>query len=439
VRRLKKQELIALKSREKAKYSSSIKKRGEWFYPFILFKVFSGGMAPLIPSLIVNEGGGSTEVGYASGFGSLASMVGGMIWGRLSDRLGRRKILMILGIFGSSISVLLMGISLSIKWTIILNIFYMFFLAATIPLPLSLISREFRRYEINKAIGRFNELGGWGWVVGLILGFTLITLVNPRITTLTLGLLGVLSAVFMRSKIKEVPIHIKGIKINGTPSIFTFHPRRVSLTRPQVQDGMLKTMFVSSFLFWLGSMLVLTQYPIIAKSKGFDGKALYLVSISSSVTSALMYQRVANSIIGSGMLNYVEGLILRGLGLMGLLFSTLLPSNMFLPASMLMYSILGYSWAIVSISTSSIISSRTPENKRGRIFGSYNFICSSGAIIGSLGSGYLINKMGIQVDFMIGLWLILPGIYMSSKILRREGQPLNFGLLLRRSGKGLGL
>lgn len=84
MRRLKKQELIALKSREKAKYSSSIKKRGEWFYPFILFKVFSGGMAPLIPSLIVNEGGGSTEVGYASGFGSLASMVGGMIWGDLA-------------------------------------------------------------------------------------------------------------------------------------------------------------------------------------------------------------------------------------------------------------------------------------------------------------------------------------------------------------------
>nr|CCE70784.1 TPA: hypothetical protein PAB0885 [Pyrococcus abyssi GE5] len=437
---MKRKNVIMLKSREKAKYSLKVKKRGKWFYSFILFKVFSGGMAPLVPILIVNEGGTPTEIGYTSGLGSLASMIGGVIWGRLSDKLGRRKIFMSLGIFGSTISVILMSVSLSIKSLIFLNILYMFFLAATIPLPISIISREFRKYEINEAIGKFNKLGGWGWVGGLILGFALINFANPRIAILGLGALGILSGILTIKRIKEVPIHPSRFRVNGIiPSLFTFHPRKITLSTPKLRDEILRIVFISSFLFWIGSMLALTQFPVLAKEKGLDGETLYFVSISSSVTSALTYQRVANSIVGIGILNYVNGLILRSLGLAGLLFVVPLPSKTFLLASILVYSILGYSWAMISISTSSIISARSSENTRGRIFGSYNLVCSSGAIIGSLGSGYLANNIGMQGDLAIGLSLMIPAIYVNSKILKKEVQPLNFGLFERSRGKGLGL
>ncbi|AEC52267.1 hypothetical protein PNA2_1351 [Pyrococcus sp. NA2] len=434
---MRKQTIVMLKSREKAKYSHKATKKGKWFYSFIPFKVFSGGMAPLIPTMIVNEGGSPGDIGLASGLGSLASMIGGVFWGRLSDRLKRRKIFLIAGILGSSFSALVMNIDTSITWIILMNVLYMFFLAATIPLPLALISREFRRYEVNGAIGKFNKLGGLGWVGGLILGLLLITLANPKIAILILGSMGIVSGILTIKVIREAPLHIKGARFS-LPALFTFNPRKISLTKPSFKDEEVKIVFLSSFLFWLGSMAVMTQFPTLARDKGLDGETLYLVSISSSITSALTYQRVANSIIGTGLLNYASGLLLRGLGLGGILVTTLLPPGTFLVASIITYIILGYSWAIVSVSSSSIISSKTPESKRGKMFGSYNLVCSTGAIIGSFGGGYVTSNFGIQADIAFGLSAMIPAMYIASKKVK-GGHPLNFGLFERSNGRGLGL
>jgi len=68
-----------------------------WFYSFVPFKVSTGGAAPLIPLLTIELGGGPREVGLVNAVGSLSSMLGGLFWGKLSDRLNRRKVFLILG------------------------------------------------------------------------------------------------------------------------------------------------------------------------------------------------------------------------------------------------------------------------------------------------------------------------------------------------------
>ncbi len=100
----RKRERAALKSIEKAKQMRRRPDSARWFYSFIPpFKVSTGGAAPLIPPLLTMAlGGGPSDVGIVNAIGSTASMLGGLFWGKLSDKLNRRKVFLIAGFLGGT-------------------------------------------------------------------------------------------------------------------------------------------------------------------------------------------------------------------------------------------------------------------------------------------------------------------------------------------------
>ncbi|MFA4647062.1 MFS transporter [Pyrococcus kukulkanii] len=424
--------IIVLKSREKAARKV---KHGKWFYSFIPFKVFTGGMSQLIPILAIQEGGTPVDLGYLGSAGSLASMIGGVFWGRISDKVGRRKIFLILGFIGSSILGIVLAFMTSIKALIVLTFLYTFFVAATIPIPVSLISREFNRPKIGEATGKFNEIGGWAWVAGLLLGLALIVTIPLRLIPVILGLIGMLSVIIATRNIKECPIYVRRV----SPSTFFYLPRRISIPRISTLRGNLMPLFLSSTLLWAGSMLLLTQFPMLAKEKGFDGKFLYVLGLASSTISAMTYLKVGRSLREDGTYNFVLGQGVRLIGLLLLMLSLILTGYAFLGMAVLGYMLLGYSWSLISVSSTTIVSNRSPEKNRGRIVGAYNFVSSGGAIAGNLASGYLTNAIGIPGDFAAGVALAGLSLVPTMKMIKSEGHPLNFGLLLRSRGKGLGL
>ncbi|AAL81474.1 MFS transporter [Pyrococcus furiosus DSM 3638] len=420
---------LMVQSKKRVKKETYPRLRGSWFYSFIPFKIATGGITPLIPTLALEVNATPLDLSYLSGTGSLSSMIGGLLWGALSDRFKRRKVFLILGLIGASLFILALGLSSSIKELIVVNALYTFFLAATIPLPAALIAREFRKSEIGKATGRFNEIGGWAWVAGLILGLLLLTLTPLKFIPIILGLIGAISVVSAMKRIREVPVYI-----NGRPqlSLFMFSPRRISI--PRIEDEVIKALSASTLIMWIGSMLILTQYPMVVREKGFDGEVLYGLSIASSTISALTYKKVGE--LFKGITTYLLGLEVRIVGMLLLLISTMLSGYSFIALAILGYLTLGYSWSMISVSSSAIITERAPEKKKGAVMGSYNFISSTGAIVGSFTSGYIVNSFSATTDFVLGL--TLTGLSMVP-IMMGRGQPLNFGLWLSKRGKGLGL
>ncbi|ASJ16796.1 hypothetical protein A3L04_06755 [Thermococcus chitonophagus] len=424
--------IVMLKSREKATRKI---KHGRWFYSFIPFKVFTGGMSQLIPILAIQEGGTPVDLGYLGSAGSLASMIGGVFWGRISDKVGRRKIFLISGFIGSSILGIALAFMTSIKGLILLTFLYTFFVAATIPIPVSLISREFNKPKIGEATGKFNEIGGWGWVAGLLLGLILIATIPIRSIPIVLGLIGMFSVIIAAKNIREGPIYIRRV----SPSTFFYLPRRISIPRISTLRGDLMPLFLSSTLLWAGSMLLLTQFPMLAKEKGFDGKFLYVLGLASSTISATTYLKVGRSLRKDGTYDFILGQGVRLLGLLVLILSLALTGYAFLGVAVLGYMLLGYSWSLISVSSATIISNRSPEKNRGRIAGAYNFVSSGGAIAGNIVSGYLASTIGIPGDFTAGVALAGLSLLPMIKMIKAEGHPLNFGLLLRSRGRGLGL
>jgi len=384
-----------------------------WFISFVPFKIATGGAAPLIPLLTIEVGGGPREVGIVNAIGSFSSMLGGFIWGKLSDKVNRRKVFLILGFLGTAIGSMLFAVAHSVGEVMVINGLYTFFIASTIPLPVLIMTKSTRFEEWDHLIGRFNEVGGWAWVAGMVIGLLLVNTTGPRSTLVILGILCLISVPLGIKTIREVPLHLNrkvlGVYAGYVVEKFRFLPNMITHL-PRLSTGKFMRLYLSALFFWVGAMLYFTQFPVLLKSEGFGSTVLYLMSIVNSSVSAFMYTRVGKRLREHGGYTTLRyGLILRSLAFSLLVISTKLP-EVFIPLTFSSYLLAGYTWAFIGISTTSIISHGAKARERGALIGTYNMVSSVGAILGNFISGFIVELGGFTLDFSMASAFILISI-----------------------------
>jgi MFS family permease len=409
-----KRQKATLKNIEKRRQMRHRPDPGRWFYSFIPFKVATGGAAPLIPLLTMNVGGGPADVGIVNAIGSTFSMLGGLFWGKLSDRLNKRKAFLLAGFLGTAIMTMVFALARNVRQVMAINAVYTFFIAATIPIPVLIITKAFRLEDWDYAIGRFNEIGGWAWVLGLVVGLLLTPFLGIKMTFVALGLIGLLSFPWGKRTIREVPLHIDrkilGVYAGYVVEKFRYVPNIITHL-PRLSTKGFGRLYFSSFLFWVGAMLYFTQFPVLLRSAGFGATYIYIMSIGNSAISAFMYTRVGQRLKRSGgYLALIRGLSVRAFAFSLLAASTLLKGQVFVALAFVSYFLAGYTWAYIGISTTSIISRSSPPKERGALIGTYNMISSLGAITGNFLSGFLTEAFGFTSDFSISTILLLISI-----------------------------
>lgn len=412
--RPRKRKQTTLKTLEKGRQMKHRPDPGRWFYSFVPFRASTGGAAPLIPLLTMSIGGGPSDVGAVNAVGSTASMLGGLFWGKLSDRLNRRKAFLLAGFLGTAVTSILFAFAKSVPQVMLVNALYTFFIAATIPVPILIITKAFRLEDWDYAIGRFNEIGGWAWVVGMILGLVMAQILSLRGIFIVLGVIGLLSFPWGARTIKEVPLHIDrrilGMYTGYVVEKFRYLPGMITHL-PRLSTGGFGRLYISTVLFWVGAMLYFTQFPVLLRSRGLGATELYTVSIANSAVSAYMYTRVGLRLRKSG--GY--GALRMGLGLRGVAFLLLVLSNfvggaLFITLAFISYFVAGYTWSYISVSTSSIISHNAPPEKRGSLIGAYNLVSSMGAILGNLMSGLVVEEFGFTLNFVLAAGIIFTAL-----------------------------
>ncbi|GEM_PF-3249763 len=63
-----------------------------------ILSLSTGALSPILPYLLILSGGGAFESGLFQSLNNLFNSVGQAIWGRVSDLIGRRKILLVIGV-----------------------------------------------------------------------------------------------------------------------------------------------------------------------------------------------------------------------------------------------------------------------------------------------------------------------------------------------------
>ena len=152
-----------------------------------------GIVIPVIPFYIEGMGAGGTELGLLIASYALMRLLFGPLWGSLSDRIGRKPVLMI-GVFGYAAAMLFFGLATELWMVFAARILSGLLSSATAPTTMAYIGDSTSEEERGKGMGILGAAVGLGTVLGPGLGGLLSggSLATPFFVAAGLSILAVL-------------------------------------------------------------------------------------------------------------------------------------------------------------------------------------------------------------------------------------------------------
>ncbi len=146
-------------------------KRQLWTLIFVLFVVMLGYgiVIPIFPFYIADMGAGGFELGALTASYAVMRLICGPIWGSLSDRVGRKQILLI-GILGYAITMVWFGLATELWMLFAARILSGMLSSATAPTAMAYIGDSTSGKERGSGMGLLGAAGGIGTIAGPALG-----------------------------------------------------------------------------------------------------------------------------------------------------------------------------------------------------------------------------------------------------------------------------
>jgi len=416
-----------------------------WFYPFTLAFVASGGASLLLPLFAATVLGGSVgQIGLMAALASLAGVPFAVVWGRLSDRLERRKPFVVLAFIGAGLALLAMGFSQSMRQLILLNMAMNAVWVAASAVSTLLVIEGVDRSRWESRIGRFNRYTGAGWVGGLALGalWNLLARKMPgsglREMFYFLAVLDLVAAYLIQRWLREriEVYHYKRRRFRGLivewgnmlverfryapfHLYHLFQPGRLrKLLRGREQlDPALARYFCCVVLIFMGFATFFVPLPVFLRQVlGLDNAVVYAVWMVHPLVSTLFHSRAGA--LAERFSNRRVQLVALGIRVVLFPLAGLLP--LFPPGLrpwliVAMFIFTGTTWALTNVTAQGIVARLAPEGSRGQLLGLYNGLLGVGWIVGALLGGYLANwsyqaafaaASGLLLLAALGLWWI---------------------------------
>jgi len=177
------------------------KRRNLYILTFTLFVVMLGYgiVIPIMPFYIENMNAGGTELGLLTASYAVMRLICGPIWGSLSDRIGRKPILMI-GIAGYVITMIWFGLATQLWMLFAARILSGILSSATAPTTMAYIGDSTPEEERGGGMGLLGAAAGVGTIFGPVLGGFLAdeSLATPFFIAAGMAMLSlVLTAIFL--------------------------------------------------------------------------------------------------------------------------------------------------------------------------------------------------------------------------------------------------
>lgn len=430
-----------------------------WFYAFLPNKIGSGSTISL-PAIFITEilGGSVADVGLASSITSAATVPAVALWGWLSDRYGTRKLYLILGFLGFGIPTLLTGLSTTVMQYILLSALVGALSVAGTPVSSTLIMDTTAKEEWDETFGRFNQISGWGVVLGRMVGLLFITYgigffgneFTQRSMWFLSGGLSILGVMWAwrvvpephMAKPRQPRQHDAGVSLRSgfsmversrflpnslhhLPSLNPFRaaarlalgmvrlPGKVGRRSVrEVHRGMdalhkpLVAYYFASFFLFTMSVMAYTPFAVWQRQELLNSSgSVFFLGMINSIAAAFSYRWVGNLISSRGSLR-VQMLtislrigVFAGFALVSLLQVRGMQSLVILAV---LQALSGLGWAGIAVAGNSTVAHLAPLGSEGAAVGTYTSFISIGSILGALVSGYLVLWVGYAAVFATG-------------------------------------
>ncbi len=387
-------------------------KRNLYILTFVLFVVMLGYgiVIPILPFYIENMNAGGTELGLLVASYAVMRLICGPIWGSLSDRVGRKPVLLI-GILGYAITMVWFGLATRLWMLFAARILSGILSSATAPTTMAYISDSTPEKERGGGMGMLGAAGGVGTILGPALGGLLAgeSLSTPFFFAGGMSLLALLLAwIFLP---ESLPVEDR-LEPKSGEGILDVRLWAQAIRSP------IGILFALTFISTCGLMIFANVFGLYTLERfSFGPQEVGVMMMVLGLVSAIAQGGLAGpltrrwgdeAVIKGGLLATALGF---GLMLLANTYMTILLSTAFF----------GLATALQVPALTSLTSKRSTM-PQGIVMGLSNSFVSLGRIIGPLLGGYLFDA-NIQSPYVAGSLVMVAGFLLSLVGLKPVPEP----------------
>ena len=409
-----------------------------WFMAVGLANLVLGTSSVLIPLMLSRVLGRSVgTLGILTGLASLVGVVGSLLWGRLSDAVHRRKPFVVVSYAVVGLCFLAMAFVPSFKYFLWINMLLNFFWVANASVTVLIVIENRGESSWEEKIGRLNQMGAMGWVLGLAVGSGALaagahfaseeTAIRSLFAMIAIGGLAASALAFRRiprtaptftlRRFRGIVLSLGNLLIERR-RFAPFHlyhrlqPRRIfaMLRDPQGFRPGTKRFLTATFVAFVGIGLFGIPLPLLLSERfGLPSFLVFAYFVVQHLGVVIAYPLAAQRIRRLGNRNVQIGTIASRLTLFSaaavfLGFAEGPPSMAVLLVG---FAIYGLTWSYFQLSGIALVSRLARPENRGLVLGLYNALAGVGWVIAGLASGLLAQWGGYQAAFGTSAALLL--------------------------------
>jgi DHA1 family multidrug resistance protein-like MFS transporter len=376
-------------------------------FALIIVMLGFGMVIPLMPFYIENLGASGKELGLLTAIYSLMQFLFSPVWGRISDRIGRKPVLLI-GIIGNAVFLVLFGFATQLWILFLARILAGVLSSATLPTTMAYISDTTPKNDLGNRMGKLSAGMGLGVIIGPGLGgwFAEFGYVVPFLIAAGLS---ILAFVLVLTKLPESnPGNLLDAKADGFLSVR-------GIQNKSFLQGSLGILFLMAFFVSFGmtnfegifGLYTIEYFHFTPRDIGL---VLVMVGLAASI--------VQGSLTGILTRRFGEVRIIKG-AFVGVAagFFLILFANDFI--SLLITSgLLIMPVALLRPAVHALIAGRTTV-EQGTTMGISNAFSSLGRVVGPVCAGFLFD-IRPSLPFIIGGIIMLIGFLISLLTLKNQ-------------------
>ncbi|OQA11033.1 MAG: Tetracycline resistance protein, class C [Firmicutes bacterium ADurb.Bin373] len=359
------------------------------FFSLFLVMVGFGIIIPILPFFVTRLNGNATALGFLMASYSLMQFFFAPFWGRLSDRIGRRPVLLI-GLSGYGITFILFGLSTQLWMLFSARILSGIISSATLPTAMAYISDITASKDRAGGMGTMGAAMGLGMIFGPALGgwlghysFSLPFFVAGGLAILTLPF----AWFFLTESLKE-------------PGVSTQEGRRLSL---EISKNPQFPLFIVAFVVSFSMAMFESTFALFAAARvGFGPREMGLlftvIGVLSVIIQAGMIGRFVNR-FGDAMV-ITAGIVISVIGFLLLMAA---PNAAFIIVYAGIFTA-GNSLLRPSIST--LVTKTAREEEQGSAVGIMQSFDSLGRILGPV-TGGIVFDFNINFPYLLGIMVLI--------------------------------
>ena len=370
-----------------------------------------GIILPLFPFYAERLGASPEIITLTMAIFSLGQFFAAPFWGRLSDSIGRKKIL-VFSLFGSAMSYVLLAFADTLTLVIISRAFAGL-MAGNISIAFAYVTDITDEKNRSAGLGKVSAALGLGFMTGPAIGGFLagsdVENANYVLTALAGAGINILAMVGAMIFLKESLEPSKRKSVKGLFKIFeanTFYPSKLIL--PLVACGLFFycSMSLMEAIFPLWANVIFNYGPSHIGSVFFM-LGLVAVIIQGGLIGPLTKLLGEKQLIQMAALSVITGLTLIESS----------SSELMLWSGFFFY---GAGAAMFNPSLSSLVSKSAKANERGMYLGQYQAACAMGRILGPTFSGVLYSNFQPSTPLFVGVVVAIPVILLIANFSLRK-------------------